>query len=140
MTRVGVTRAGMMAGVLLAAGSAAAQTMPAGRYESKVSGMGGPAQTHVVCLAEQTLDTTLQPPPEMAEHCPTREVVPDGQGVRMHIVCGGATMRGTAGPTGPDSFKTDMTMEMQGVAPMHVVTEIRRLGPCAPGEKAANRN
>ena len=126
-------------GLILLAGTAGAQTMPAGRYQVSVSGFGPKPQVSTYCLAEQSMERTMTPPQAMKD-CTTREITPNGTGVKMNLVCGGMKMTGMAGPAGQDSYRSDMTTEIEGMPPMHIVTDVKRVGPCAPGEKPVNKN
>ncbi len=120
--------------VLLAAGAASAQTMAAGEYSITISGFGPKPQIMKQCMAEQTTDKAMTPNLEALSDCPTREVTKTATGMKMNFVCDGMTMKGT-GTVGDGFYRSEMTLERPGEPPMRMVTEVKRIGPCKPGQK-----
>ena len=123
--------------LLLAASPASAQPIPGGQYSVVISGFGKD-QVSSWCMAETTREKAMTPVQEMTD-CSKREITPDGpNGYRMNVVCEGMTMNGTARMIGDTAYHSEVTVEIEGMAPVKTVTDVKRTGPCKPGEKPVN--
>lgn len=130
-------RATIIAALLLSSQPAFAQVMPAGQYSTSISGIGGAPRVLTQCMAEVSAEKAMSPPPQSASGCTRRDIVKAGNNLKFDFVCDGMKMHGT-GTIGDATYHSDMTMEAEGMAPMHIVTDVKRVGPCKPGETPVN--
>ena len=112
---------------------AGAQTMPAGEYSVTINGFGRP-QVFTQCMAAQAVESAVVPADDTFKECSKREIKRSGNTITMDFVCeGGMTMKGT-GTFSDSAYRSDMTITAEGMPPMHMTTEVKRVGACKPGQ------
>ena len=111
---------------------AAAQTMPAGEYSVTISGFGRP-QVFTQCMAEQAVESAVVPKDQAFKECSKRDVTRSGNTITMDFACEGMTMKGT-GTFSEGAYRSEMTMSGEGIPPMRMTTEVKRVGACKPGQ------
>jgi hypothetical protein len=133
---------------LLSAATSAASAYPmmrrAGQWEITMNaGPMGP-MTQTVCFKTDKSASELSAMRgRMTKDCSTPSVSIGGSSVTVDTVCTGPTngkvkVHAVITPSGPDAYRMDSHLSLEGMGDMTMVTDAKRVGPCQPGDKQSD--